>query len=119
VIDDVGTTASAIGVVIGAGERGVMADGVGRTYLHYKGGRYLLIAIAERHTHNGDYDAVYVSLERGKLCSRPYQKDSRLEDSWTDLVVWPDFEARPRFLDERFVNERDRVRMLTPAGGPR
>jgi hypothetical protein len=34
---------------------------IGAVYLHYKGGRYLPVAVAERHTHNGDLDVVYVS----------------------------------------------------------
>lgn len=69
-------------------------------YRHYKGGRYLLVAVAERHTHNGDLDAIYISLTHGKHVTRPVARDSRDEDSWLDLVEWPDGERRLRFCRE-------------------
>jgi hypothetical protein len=68
------------------------------TYRHHKGGRYLAIAVAETHNHNGDLDVVYISLAQGKHCTRPMQRDSRDEDSWTDLVTWPDGVVRARFI---------------------
>jgi hypothetical protein len=69
-------------------------------YKHYKGGRYKLLFIAETHDHNGDMDAVYVSLTTGKTVTRPFRKDSRNADSWTDLVEWPDGTWRHRFVSE-------------------
>ena len=65
---------------------------------HYKGGRYLVIGIAETHAHNGDRDVVYVSLTHGKLVTRPLQRDSRDQDSWTDMIRWSDDIMRDRFV---------------------
>jgi hypothetical protein len=70
---------------------------IGAPYRHYKGGLYLLVAVAERHTHNGDLDVVYVSLAHAKHCTRPLRRDSRDEDSWLDQVEWPDGKLRARF----------------------
>lgn len=64
---------------------------------HYKGGRYLGILIAESHVHNGDRDVVYYSIDHAKFCTRPYERDSRAEDSWIDEVEWPDGTKRRRF----------------------
>ena len=69
-------------------------------YRHYKGGRYLVVAVAENHEHNGDRDVVYISLLKGKYNTRPLQQDSRAQDSWTDEVVWPDGTTRERFVEE-------------------
>jgi hypothetical protein len=68
-----------------------------RLYIHYKGGRYLFVGIAETHEHNGDRDAVYISLTHGKMVTRPLQRDSRDQDSWTEMVTWPDGNRRQRF----------------------
>lgn len=70
---------------------------LGVLYRHYKGELYLPVAVAERHTHNGDLDIVYVSLTHGKHCTRPLRRDSRDEDSWLDDVMWPDGKLHPRF----------------------
>jgi hypothetical protein len=70
---------------------------IGVLYRHYGGGLYLPVAAAERHTHNGDIDVVYVSLKHGKHCTRPLRRDSRDEDSWLDSVPWPDGRVRQRF----------------------
>src|SRR5277367_5310413 len=69
-------------------------------YLHYKGGRYVLLFVAETHHHNGDLDAVYVSMTTGKIVTRPYNRDSRNDDSWTDAIAWPDGVLRQRFILE-------------------
>lgn len=58
----------------------------------------MVVAVAETHNHNGDLDVVYLSLELGKYCTRPMQRDSRNEDSWTDMVLWPDGIKRHRFV---------------------
>jgi hypothetical protein len=73
---------------------------IGGLYRHYKGGRYVLLFVATTHAHNGDEDAVYVSLTHGHTVTRPYQRDSRKEDSWTDFVRWPDGQIRLRFVLE-------------------
>jgi Protein of unknown function (DUF1653) len=70
---------------------------IGFPYRHYRGGLYLPVAVAERHTHNGDLDVVYVSMTHAKHCTRPLAKDSRGEDSWLDEVTWPDGRLRTRF----------------------
>lgn len=67
-------------------------------YRHYKGDLYFAIGLAETHNHNGDRDVVYISLSRTKLVTRPYWRDSRNEDCWVDIVMWPDGIERPRFL---------------------
>jgi hypothetical protein len=69
-------------------------------YRHYKGGLYLPIGVAERHTHNGDHDVVYVSLTHGKLVTRPLRRDSRAEESWLDIGLWPDGKQRERFVPD-------------------
>ena len=69
-------------------------------WLHYKGGRYVLIFVAETHEHNGDLDVVYVSLTHGKAVTRPLTQDSRKQDSWDDVVEWPDRSRRQRFTLE-------------------
>jgi hypothetical protein len=71
---------------------------VTQLFIHYKGGRYLQIGIAETHHHRGEYDVVYISLTYGKMVTRPLHRDSRNEDSWTDEVLWPDGMARARFM---------------------
>ena len=72
----------------------------GTVWRHYKGGRYLVIALAETHHHHGDIDVVYVSLKYGTYCTRPMTRDSRNEDSWDDLVQWPDGVQRCRFVHD-------------------
>jgi hypothetical protein len=67
------------------------------TFRHYKGGLYSLLFVAETHDHNGDRDAVYLSLTTGKIVTRPWTRDSRRADSWCDKVEWPDGKERPRF----------------------
>jgi hypothetical protein len=67
-------------------------------YRHYKGPKYMVLAVAETHNHNGDLDVVYLSLEMGKYCTRPLRRDSRNEDSWLDIVMWPDGIERHRFI---------------------
>lgn len=69
-------------------------------YIHYKGGKYRALTLAETHNHNGDIDVVYLSLEHGAFRTRPFRRDSRNEDSWTDVLIWPDGEMRERFVLE-------------------
>lgn len=72
----------------------------GTVWRHYKGGRYLTVATAETHNHNGDQDVVYISLKYGTYNTRPLNRDTRNEDSWTDLVTWPDGVERRRFVPD-------------------
>lgn len=81
-------------------------------YRHYKGGRYLVIAVAQTHEHNGDVDVMYVSLTHGTYTTRPLQQDSRKQDSWLDLVEWPDHKIRPRFIREAVALEDSRLLSL-------
>lgn len=68
-----------------------------KLYIHYKGGRYLLVGEAETHEHKGDVDMVYISLTHGKMVTRPRTREFRNEDAWLDVVEWPDGEKRHRF----------------------
>ena len=77
----------------------------GRTCLHYKGGRYFVVMIAETHNHNGDIDVCYVSLTHGKGRTRPAVLDSRNEDAWFDEVEWPDGVKRSRFVIQDHIPE--------------
>lgn len=67
---------------------------------HYKGGRYLVVCVAETHNHNEDRDVVYVVLKTGTHVTRPLRRDSRQQDAWTDDVRWPDGRTRRRFVLE-------------------
>jgi len=67
-------------------------------YTHYKGGLYTAFFTATTHNHNGDIDVVYFSHTNGSFNTRPLNRDSRDEDSWTDEVTWPDGVVRPRFI---------------------
>ena len=69
-------------------------------WIHYKGGRYLVAFVAETHEHNGDLDVVYISLTHGKVVTRPLRRDSRDQDSWQDMIRWPDGMHRERFVPE-------------------
>lgn len=66
-------------------------------YRHWRGGRYTLVLVAETHLHNGDLDVVYVSHTTGSIVTRPLQRDSRDQESWNDVVAWPDMKLRRRF----------------------
>lgn len=74
------------------------------TYVHYKGGRYFFLVLAETHQHNEDRDVVYVSLTHGKAVTRPHRQDSRAQDSWSDDVTWPDGMMRSRFVHESHLS---------------
>jgi hypothetical protein len=76
-------------------------------YIHYKGGRYYLLCVAETHEHNGDQDVVYISCTHGKACTRPLRQDSRKQDSWDDFIKWPDGKERPRFAPEFLFTDEE------------
>jgi hypothetical protein len=81
------------------------SDYAGKRFIHYKGGHYFVLGVVARHEHNGDLDVVYISLTHGKMVTRPFNRDSRNEDSWTDLVRWLDGKERPRFTHESCLSE--------------
>lgn len=74
---------------------------VGKIHVHYKGGRYVPLLVAQTHEHNGDMDVVYISLTHGSAVTRPLQQDSRKQDAWLDSVKWPDGKMRARFQPEQ------------------
>lgn len=78
-----------------------MIDGPA-VFRHFKGGTYTRLFIAETHAHNGDLDGVYISHGYGAhACTpitRPFARDSRNENAWTDVVEWPDGILRQRFM---------------------
>jgi hypothetical protein len=76
-------------------------------YRHFKGGLYTVLFLAERHTHNGDVDVVYIPLtpEHGRMCTRPFRKDSRNEPAWLEEVLWPDGQMRARFMPETSLSQ--------------
>lgn len=76
---------------------------IGGRYVHYKGGVYVVVALANTHHHNGDKDVVYLSLKTGQYNTRPFLRDSRDEDSWNDIVKWPDGRKRWRFVQHRLL----------------
>jgi hypothetical protein len=84
-----------------------MIDLVPGLYIHYKGGRYLVLFTAETHKHNGDIDVAYYSLTHKKHCIRPLRRDSRNEDSWLDVVMWPDNIQRNRFMHINHLERPD------------
>lgn len=61
-------------------------------YDHYKGGKYLLLFVADDSTNNRDGNKVviYISLTYGKIYCRDLSE-------FTELVEWPDGKNRPRF----------------------
>ncbi len=67
----------------------------GRIYAHYKGGRYLVLHIAEESTNArpGSKGVIYVSLTYGKIKHRDLSE-------FTEEVEWPDGNMRPRFVLE-------------------
>lgn len=84
-------------------------------YVHYKGGIYLLLLVAETHKHNGDLDVLYVPLlpTHGKPVTRPLRRDSRADDSWLDSVEWPDGRSRERFIADGVLSH-DELEVLRP-----
>lgn len=69
---------------------------LGRIYDHHKGGKYLVLHIAEESTNARirEKGVVYVSLTYGTI------KYRKLEE-FLEEVVWPDRIRRPRFVLEQ------------------
>ena len=66
----------------------------GEKYLHYKGGRYEVICIAN-HTDNNEAVVIYKSLSFGSTYARPLVE-------WFDIVEWHRNTNIP-YKDRRFV----------------
>ena len=62
-------------------------------YEHYKGGRYLVLFIADESTNEriGNKVVVYVSLTFGVVKCRD-------ESEFTEIVEWPDGSKKQRFI---------------------
>ncbi len=62
-------------------------------YTHYKGGRYLVLFVADESTNRrmGKKVVVYVSLTYGKVHTRDWEE-------FTEKVKWPDGKRRTRFI---------------------
>lgn len=62
-------------------------------YEHHKGGKYLVLGIAEESTNarKGNRVVIYVSLTYGKVRCRDLEE-------FTEVIEWPDGESRPRFV---------------------
>ncbi|HEY4498843.1 MAG TPA: DUF1653 domain-containing protein [Candidatus Paceibacterota bacterium] len=67
----------------------------GTTYVHKKGGRYIILHIADESTNKrtGNKVVVYQSIALGKIHTRDL-------DEFTELVEWPDGTQKPRFILE-------------------
>jgi hypothetical protein len=64
-----------------------------RVYEHYKGGKYLVLGVAEESTNarTGTQVVIYISLTYGKMKCRDLQE-------FLELVSWPDGQMKPRFI---------------------
>jgi hypothetical protein len=62
-------------------------------YLHYKGGKYRALFLAQHHE-TREYFVGYVSLEKGSFHLREWASEGK--DSWCDTVD-PHTDAVPRF----------------------
>jgi hypothetical protein len=66
---------------------------IGKTYRHYKGGKYEVITLA-KHTDNNETLVIYRSIHFGSVHARPlfewYQNVERITEQYTQIV--PRFE---------------------------
>lgn len=62
-------------------------------YEHHKGGKYLVLSVAEESTNarKGNQVVIYVSLTFGKVKCRDLEE-------FLEIVEWPDGEKRSRFI---------------------
>lgn len=62
-------------------------------YVHYKGGKYLVLFVAHESTNGreGRDVVVYVSLTNNSTHTRDFVE-------FTEEIVWPDGVTRPRFI---------------------
>lgn len=70
----------------------------GALYRHYKGGKYKTLLLGNLSEDRETIVVVYLSLGTGMTWVRPLRKEG--EDSWTDIVLWPDGVRRQRFILE-------------------
>lgn len=64
-------------------------------YKHYKGALYEALHLARLSEDREKEVVVYYSVEKKQVWVRPYAEPG--QDSWTDIVEWPDGEKRQRF----------------------
>lgn len=64
-----------------------------KVYAHYKGGKYLVLFLADESTNarTGNKVVVYVSLTYGAIKCRDLSE-------FTEIIEWPDGIKRPRFV---------------------
>ena len=64
-----------------------------RVYGHHKGGKYLVLSVADDSTNNrsGNKLVVYVSLTYGKIKCRDLTE-------FIEIIEWPDGQHRSRFI---------------------
>lgn len=64
-----------------------------RVYEHYKGGKYLVLFVADDSTNSRAQNklVVYVSLTYGTIKCRDIKE-------FTEIVEWPDGQKQPRFI---------------------
>jgi hypothetical protein len=66
---------------------------IGKTYKHYKGGKYEVITLA-KHTNNNEPLVIYKSIHFGSVHARPlfewYQSVEQIKDEYSQIV--PRFE---------------------------
>ncbi len=65
---------------------------------HYKGGRYLVLAIARMSEARDVEVVVYASTETGQVWVRPLRSTPGV-DAWLDVLTWPDGVRRTRFAE--------------------
>ena len=65
---------------------------VNKVYEHYKGGKYLVLLLADDSTNarEGNHVVVYISLANGKT----YCRDA---SEFTQLIKWDNGDMKPRF----------------------
>lgn len=63
-----------------------------KSYRHYKGGTYTLLAVARSSEQRDELLAVYVSHQTNAVWARPWAM-------FNELVHWPDGQVRARFTE--------------------
>lgn len=73
---------------------------VGRVYRHYKGARYLVLALGQdsNNDRNQELTVYYCSVDPGP---RAGKWRNRFASEWCELVRWPSNAMRPRFALEK------------------
>jgi hypothetical protein len=80
---------------------------LGVVHIHYKGGRYMPLGLARNSERREQKVVVYMSLDHGTAWVRPLQTPN--EDSWQDMLKWPDGKERKRFTPEYMLSAQDKA----------